>query len=281
MRKVLTAVAVLAAAATVSVSPAAFAGNDSRADVRGEARTVVGLADDGTTLFTFSVRSPSVERDVAAVRGLVGDSTLVGIDFRVQNGALYGVGNAGGVYIIDLASRAATKVTQLSVPLEGTAFGVDFNPAANALRVVSNTGQNLRQPFATAGAATVADARLTTPPTMGDTLGVEGAAYTNNDTDAATGTTLFDLSTTADNITVQSPANNGTLAATGALTVAAETGAGFDIYTDGDGRNSGFAALTVGGQSAFYTVDVLNGRAAKVGNFDLDTIDIAIPLGQR
>ena len=32
--------------------------------------------------------------------------------------------------------------------LEGENFGVDFNPAANALRIVSDTGQNLRQPFA-------------------------------------------------------------------------------------------------------------------------------------
>jgi hypothetical protein len=30
------------------------------------------------------------------------------------------------------------------VALQGTRFGVDFNPAANRLRVISDLGQNLR-----------------------------------------------------------------------------------------------------------------------------------------
>jgi hypothetical protein len=34
-------------------------------------------------------------------------------------------------------------VSQLTVGLMGNAFGVDFNPAANRLRVVSDLGQNL------------------------------------------------------------------------------------------------------------------------------------------
>jgi len=36
----------------------------------------------------------------------------------------------------------ATSFSQLTVPLEGSFFGVDFNPAANALRIISDTGQN-------------------------------------------------------------------------------------------------------------------------------------------
>ena len=39
-------------------------------------------------------------------------------------------------------------VSQLTVGLDGYFFGVNFNPAANALRIISNTGQNLRHPFA-------------------------------------------------------------------------------------------------------------------------------------
>ena len=36
------------------------------------------------------------------MQGLSGnDTALVGIDFRVQDGKLYGVGNGGGVYTID------------------------------------------------------------------------------------------------------------------------------------------------------------------------------------
>ena len=35
-------------------------------------------------------------------------------------------------------------MSQLTIPLDGTVFGVDFNPAADRLRIISDTGQNLR-----------------------------------------------------------------------------------------------------------------------------------------
>lgn len=76
--------------------------------------------------------------------------------------------------------------------------------------MVSNTGQNLCQPFATPGAATVADGRLRTPPTAGTTTGVTGAAYTNNDLDPVRATTLYDLATATNQVVIQSPANAGT-----------------------------------------------------------------------
>ena len=40
-------------------------------------------------------------------------------------------------------TATATFVNALSVPLMGTSFGVDFNPAADRLRIVSDLGQNL------------------------------------------------------------------------------------------------------------------------------------------
>jgi hypothetical protein len=75
---------------------------------------------------------------------LIGDTTLIGIDYRVQNGKLYGVGNAGGIYILDPQTAVATLDSQLTFPPSANSFGVDFNPAADRLRVVSDTGQNLR-----------------------------------------------------------------------------------------------------------------------------------------
>ena len=118
---------------------------------------VVGLTGD-QRLVGFKICAPDKFREIGAVSGLQSpDTRLVGIDYRVQDGQLYGVANGGGIYTINAASAAATFVRSLTVALEGTSFGVDFNPAANALRIVSNAGQNLRQPFATAGAATVAD----------------------------------------------------------------------------------------------------------------------------
>ncbi|MHA6784059.1 DUF4394 domain-containing protein [Pseudonocardia saturnea] len=241
---------------------------------------VVGLVD-GITLVDFETDDTD-HHGATDVTGLDGDDSLVGIDYRVQDGALYGVGNAGGVYMID-HDGAATKVAQLSIALDGELFGVDFNPAANALRVVSDTGQNLRQPFAMPGAPTVADTALTNPavaPATGTVpaVGVTAAAYTNNDTAAGTATTLFDIDTTADRVAIQSPANAGTLAPTGGLGVDAGPDAGFDIHTSAD-DNRAFATLAVGGARGLYEVDLLTGAAEHLGALDGIT-DIALPLDQ-
>src|SRR5688572_26409324 len=79
---------------------------------------VVGLTDDGA-LVCFSELSPRRVRDIGYVSGLVPpDVRLIGIDFRVQDGALYGVGNGGGVYRLDTSNATATLVNVLTVALE-------------------------------------------------------------------------------------------------------------------------------------------------------------------
>jgi Domain of unknown function (DUF4394) len=245
---------------------------------------LVGLVG-GTSLVNLSTDDLG-PRDNRTITGLVGDTALVGIDYRVQDGKLYGVGESGGVYTIDDAG-AATKVKQLTVDLEGQNFGVDFNPAANALRVISDTGQNLRQPFADAAAKTTADKPLTNPATPPATdpvpaLGASSAGYTNNDTDQVTGTALFVLDTKADRLSIQSPANAGTFAPMGGLGVDA-TRAGFDIYSPAGAAAadvSGLATMQVGGTWGLYRVDLLSGKATSMGELTDDVIDIAIPLTQ-
>jgi hypothetical protein len=239
---------------------------------------VVGLVD-GTSLVRFNTADTALG-EPATVSGLEGDTRLVGIDFRVQDRTLYGVGEAGGLYSLTDAG-AATKVGQLAQPLDGEVFGVDFNPAANALRIVSDTGQNLRQPFATTPLpGSVADTALTNPaqpPATGTVpaTGVVSAAYTNNDTEDATGTSLFVLDGKVGRISLQSPANAGTLAPTGSLGVKADAGWGFDIYTDEDGLNTGYATLQAGSGYELYSVDLLSGTATRIGTLDGAVIDIA------
>jgi hypothetical protein len=123
-----------------------------------------GLTDDGR-LVRFSTRSPERARNVGYIAGLSGtDTALVGIDFRVQDGKLYGVGNFGGVYTIDPKTAQASLVNMLTIPLSGSSFGVDFNSAADRLRIISDTGQNLAHNV-NPGGVTVANAPLTyTPP---------------------------------------------------------------------------------------------------------------------
>jgi len=245
---------------------------------------VIGLTAD-QRLVCFSDRAPGFAISIGAVSGLAGaDTALVGIDYRVQDGNLYGVGNGGGVYRIDATTGAATFVNALTVALSGTSFGVDFNPAADRLRVISDTGQNLRHNLA---GTTIADTALTTGGVAAP--GVTGAAYTNNDLSPMTGTTLYDLDTNTNQVVLQSPANSGTLAATGALGFDVSAVSGFDIYsTLVDGVTvdvEGYAVLTAAsdGSTRFYEINLPTGKASDRGGFAPGNapIDIAIPLNQR
>jgi hypothetical protein len=243
---------------------------------------ILGLTPD-QRLVQFKECSAARPRDIGRVSGLQSpDTALVGIDFRVQDGKLYGVGNGGGVYTINPANAKAVLVSKLTVALNGSRFGVDFNPAADRLRIVSDAGQNLRHNV-NPGGVTISDASLNYTPGVTAT-GVAGAAYTNNDLDPATGTTLFDVDTVLNQVVIQSPPNNGVLVATGQLTVDAGSPVGFDIYTElRDGTasfNSGFAALVVGGVTGFYRINFLTGEAILIEEFDDPVTDIAIPLNQ-
>ncbi|SCL29240.1 protein of unknown function [Micromonospora nigra] len=242
----------------------------------------IGLTDD-QKLITFDVDKPWDACTIGRV-WLEDGEKLVGIDYRVQNGHLYGVGDEGGIYLISTHDAKATEVSQLSVPLRGRYFGVDFNPAADRLRVISDQGQNLRHNVN--DDTTVEDGTLTYPPSTDVAMGVTCAAYTNNDLDPDTATTLFDIDTDLDQVAVQSPANAGQLAATGRLGVDAGIWAGFDIYSSiRDDRavyNKGYAVLQVDHDSQLYKIDMLTGDADKQGTFgDYTVVDLALPLDQH
>ncbi|WP_436776391.1 DUF4394 domain-containing protein [Yinghuangia sp. YIM S09857] len=301
MRKTVMAAAA-AAALAASIPTVAWAGgdvgggvgrnaedNECKAGKGGGHRTghtglrVVGLTED-QCLVAFDTREPGHVKPVGKVTGLAGDSRLVGIDFRVQDGKLYGIGDAGGIYTVDTAAVAA-KVSQLSIALSGTHFGVDFNPAADRLRVISDTGQNLRHNVAEPTGTTANDGTLTNPTMPPSTaMEVTGAGYTNNDLNPATATTLFDIDTANDRVSIQSPANAGNLAPTGNLGVDAGPSAGFDVYySPADGTNQGYAALRTSNGYGFYTVNLLNGSAQHVGAFpgDHQVFDVALPLADN
>lgn len=278
--------AVLAAAVLVAVG----AGQTLHADAsreKGRPLQIVGLTDDGR-LIRFRADAPRRAREIGTVSGLQGaDTMLVGIDFRVQDGRLYGVGDGGGVYTLDLRFARARFVNQLTVPLDGTSFGVDFNPVADRLRIISDTGQNLAHNVNAGGVTTVqSPLTFTAPPAMAAIAsGVTAAAYTNNDLDQPlTSTTLFDLDTAGDQVVIQSPPGNGILAATGRLGPDAGTAAGFDIYSRLERgvtvSNEGFASLMVGGRAAFYRVELTTGWAIFVDTFRDTVVDVAVPLDQ-
>lgn len=267
--------------ATLLLPAYGFDDNDRGGRGRGCGLTLIGLTAD-RMLVTLKECDPRNARKLIGITGLTTDTGLVGIDFRVQDGKLYGVGDQGGVYQVDPATGAAVKVRQLTEALDGSSFGVDFNPAANALRIVSNSGQNLRQTFNDTTTATVRDGFLNYAGPQAS--GVTGAAYVNNDLAAETGTLLFDIDTTLNQLVLQVPPNSGGLTAVGQLTVDPETSVGFDIYSSlRNGvtqSNTGYATLTVGGVTSLYKINVLTGKATRLDTVRQAIIDVAVPVDQ-
>jgi hypothetical protein len=139
--------------------------------------------------------------------------------------------------------------------LSGNAFGVDFNPQADRLRIVSDTQQNLRVNVAT-GVAVVDGALNPAAPNVG------AAAYTNNVAGAAF-TSLYTIDATTDTLNLQNPPNAGTQVTVGALGVNVTNLAGFDIAR---GTNRALAAMTPGaGQNSLYDINLVTGAATLLG----------------
>ncbi len=277
------AVAALTASVTVGTSVAGATGPGTATSSE-QGLKAVGLAGGGTRLVAFSTDEPGERSRIGRITGLSGgDTRLVGIDYRVQDGKLYGVGDEGGVYRFDRRAQA-TRLSNPALPLDDSEhFAVDFNPAANALRILSAGGQNLRLPFATAGAAAVVDAPLTRPVSPATTPpSSEPARGLNNDLDPTTATTLFDIDTARDQVTLQSPANSGLTSATGDLGVDVAADTGFDIYSElSGGKTVGLRPYAVS-RGVLYSVDLLTGAAHEVGALsDRTTTDLAIALDQH
>ncbi len=236
------------------------------------------------TLLGLNSGDPTTITSIRSITGLGGDS-LVGLDFRPATGELVALGRSGGLYILNTSTGAATRVAAASPGLSGNAFGVDFNPAVDRLRVVSDARQNLRiNPLNGALAGT--DAQLVFA--AGDanssaTPNVVGAAYTAN-LAGTSSTTLYAIDSNLDALVLQgsiggtpvSP-NIGQLTTVGGLGVNTSDQVGFDIAPQ---TGAAFASLTAPGAatSQLYTVNANTGAATLVGSIGGGEIifDIAI-----
>ncbi|MET0928553.1 MAG: DUF4394 domain-containing protein [Aeromicrobium sp.] len=241
----------------------------------------LGLSSNGKNLTIVDLTTAKRIKALGQAKGLVGDVRLVGIDERPADHKVYGVGDKGGVYVINRSNGNVRKVSQVSVALDGKYFGVDFNPAADRLRIISDSGQSLRHDVTQPAPTTAVDGVLNYEGTTA--TGVSAAAYTNSDNDPSTGTTLFDLDTVRDQVVQQVPANSGNLLVSGPFGPRQGPVAGFDIVGSNSGSrtadNTGYASIrpTSGGLATLYTVNLLSGKFTKVAKFDKDIADLAIP----
>jgi hypothetical protein len=244
------------------------------------------------------------------VTGLNKNEKLLAIDFRPLNGQLYGLGSDSRLYTINPDTAVATLVGTgaFTTPLAGKAFGFDFNPTVDRIRIVSSAGQNLRVHPDTAAIAgiDVTLAYSTTDKFAGRQPGVVGAAYTNPDNDPATGTTLYDIDSKLDLLAIQNPPNNGTLNTVGQLGFNTTRLVGFDISTSGiayatlmqsqgdeereadeweNGKRQAEEQKNQGGgkrcgNSLLVTVDLASGKVSRVGYIGVPSPvrGLAVPL---
>ncbi len=156
-------------------------------------------------LVSFTSAAPQKLCTSTAISGVQAGENVLGIDVRPADRAVYALGSAGRVYTVDSSTGAATLKSTLAADpadatnpftaLDGTDFGVDFNPVPDRLRVVSNTGQNLR--INVDSGSTTTDAVLNP---AGST--VTAAAYTNSFAGAGT-TTLYVIDAANDRLMIQ------------------------------------------------------------------------------
>lgn len=216
---------------------------------------IVGLVD-GKTLVTID---PASKKVVSTVN-INGAGSLLGIDVRPADGMLYGVTSDGTIVTIDAASGKATMKSKLSDPWKGTTnVTVDFNPAADRLRLMNAEGVNWRinvddGKVIVDGSHKYKDANAAKMPR------VVAGSYTNSFKDTKA-TALYNIDAATSALVMQAPPNDGVLVAVGPLGMSANGPVAFNIVSSGADQNE--AWLVTGG--ALYSVDLKTGKATMAG----------------
>jgi hypothetical protein len=276
------------------------------------AELIVGLTGLNS-LVRFDSSSPGVVSAPVGISGIVGGlgEGVIGIDFRPATpGVLVGLTlqvtgadvGRGRIYEIDPFTGAATLINPmltnavggtevlLSMGVSGsfTDFGIDFNPVANALRIVNNREQNLRVVGGGAGSTNV-DASLNS-----GNPSVNAIAYSDN-VAGATMTTLYGM---------DSSPNPGTLVTIGGLDGAPSPDTG-TLFTVGqlfpaDPGSLGNNGLDISGATGIayavfqtgindpdtlFTIDLATGGTTSLGSIgvspgtlrDISVLNTAVP----
>jgi hypothetical protein len=230
------------------------------------AHTVVALTGD-RTLTTIDTETWSVTGSVD-VTGHEG--TLIGIDVRPADGMLYAVSADGTVMTVDPASGEARETTTLSESLGDGVMGfIDFNPAADRLRIIGRDGTSLRANVDTGEVVVDGSLAYADDDTTAD---VVAGAYTNSHAGAES-TQLLNIDAANGWLVLQDPPNDGVLNPIGETGIDADWAA-IDILSDGGGGN--WAWMVAG--NTVYEVDLETGAATEIGAVDgIDGVrDIAI-----
>lgn len=202
------------------------------------------------------------------ITGLASGEQIISIDYRPATGQLYALGSSSRLYFIneETGLATATGVAAFTPAISGPNASINFNPTVDRIRLVTESGQNLRlHPELGTVAATDGVINGGTNPKIG------AVAYTNSMA-GATATVLYDIDFEQDKLYTQNPPNTGALVEVGNLTLDFKGVGDFDILAD---NSLGLAVTYDNVKSSLYTVDLISGKAVDVGTFANPIISIA------
>jgi hypothetical protein len=247
------------------------------------AKEVIYAVTGSNQLIQFNAGQPQKILTRKALNGLAAGERLLGIDYRVAKGQLFGLGASGQLYRIDPVAGSASAVgTPSALPRDGaTEWGFDFNPTVDRIRVVNDAGFNLRLHPDTGAIVdgnpdlpgTQFDGRLAydaSDVNAGKTPGIVAAGYTyNKDNEKITTNYALDGKLgllvhqgTKEGVQPMVSPNTGRLYTVGSLGIGSFAHATLDIS---DVSNTAYAAVNQGSVSRWYRIDLSSGRATLIG----------------
>ena len=219
-----------------------------------------------------------------AITGLGASDVVVGFDISPRDGGMYvltkeGLSGSqiGRLWSLDPSTGSATLIGQLTAlagdttspyqgTLDGTAFGVDFNPQTNQLTVNSDASENLR--------VNPVNASVTTDPDLSPAnIDPQGIAFSNNDNLPATDTVEYAYDFSSDAWGTFPPPDHNTFAsiAGSGFTSQAQLDVGLDSAPGGEM----YATHKTTGTQRLYTVVPATGAHGEVGPLPAELRDIS------
>jgi hypothetical protein len=239
----------------------------------------------------FDTAAPGALLHLAPITGLGAGESVRAVDFRHRPSdasvapALFGlaVARSGAddalrLYTIDPDTGVATAVGAgpvMATTPAGAAYGIDFNPFVDRVRVVNSAGLNLRlNPFT--GALAANDPALTPPGSE-----ISAIAYERvGDPPVASTPTLHAVAGATSQLgLIGGPngvpsANGGVFTAVGPLGLALDAGTGQELDIAPGG--TAYLGATVGGVHAIYRVDLAGGAATALGASPMPLTGLAV-----
>jgi hypothetical protein len=246
-------------ALSAAAAQADHRGGDDRGDRSSKPDRMLYATTSQNQLISFNARNPERIRDIQAISGLPAGVTLRGIDFRPKTGDLYGVGSDSVVYRVNPFTGIAIAEGPAFTPaLNGQAFGVDFNPVVDKIRVVSDARQNLRL-NPDEGTVLMQDGDLNPGMPQVVAAGYENSSFSFTQ---PTATTLHVVDAASDTLFTQNPPNNGTLTSPRKLRLDIGLNTGFDVA---GANNVGYLTDQSRRGTELYTVDLPTGKTKSLG----------------